>query len=770
MVSGMEGNSFSPLHEENCIIVKQLLAVKNCIYPRWRASLEIVLRVVYLMSNSQELLFMRIVHALAVASIAWSPVLAQTTPERLLPNYPHTRASDLVEEHFGEKIADPFRWLEQDARTDQEVRDWVTRQNALSSAYLSQLPGRAILADRIRQLTNFERHGTPRKAGKFYFYLHNNGLQNQSVLTVREGLQGQPHKLVDPNGWSSDGATALAEWAPSSDGRWVAYAIQDGGTDWRTLKIVNVETGAVAPDEINWVKFSSLAWKSDCSGFFYSRFPEPEAGETFRSVNLNQAVYFHALGTAQSEDVLIYATPDRPRLRHAAQVTDDGAYLLITSADGTDQRYELTIAKLGRKSLKLRPLVKGLENNWSLAGSVGPSLFFLTDKAAPRGRMVTLNADRRLQQPVEIIAQSADTLVGASLVGQRLILAYLGDAKSEAELRTLDGRLLGPITLPSIGSAAGFGGKGGDPETFFTFSSYAVPPTVYRFDTDTGKTELFAKPDVAFNPADFLTEQRFYTSKDGTRIPMFLVRRKDSLGGGPRPTLLYGYGGFNIAVAPSFDAPKLAWLEQGGVLAVANLRGGGEYGASWHNAGRLQAKQNVFDDFIAAGEYLIDQGITSKDKLAIEGRSNGGLLVGAVVNQRPDLFAAALPAVGVMDMLRFHQFTSGRFWIDDYGDPAKENDFKVLRSYSPYHNVTGGRDYPAILATTADTDDRVIPGHSFKYVAALQAADIGTKPHLIRIETRAGHGRGKPTDKTIAESADMYAFVARWTGLSIKTP
>ena len=711
---------------------------------------------------------MRIVHALALFVLIASPTLAEPVPERPLPNYPHTRATDLVEEQFGEKIADPFRWLENDVRTDAEVRQWVTTENEVSSAYLKSLPGRDILAARMKQLYNFERFGTPRKAGNLYFYTHNNGLQNQSVLNVREGIDGKPRVLIDPNDWAKDGATALAEWMPSNDGRWLLYAIQDGGTDWRTLKILDVTTDRVADDEIKWVKFSTLAWNAENSGFYYSRFAEPEQGATYQSINLNQTVWFHALGTPQSADVKIYATPDKPRQSHSAQVTDDGRYLVITTAAGTDDRYELTVGRLDKGPLKLRTLIKGLENNWQLAGSVGPRFFFLTNKDAPRGRLVSLDADRPSRKPVQIVSQTADTLVGASLVGERMILAYLGDAKSEAELRTLDGRLIGPITLPAIGSAAGFGGKGGDPETFYTFSSYAVPPTVYRLNTSTGQAEVFAMPKTVFNPGDYLTEQRFYTSKDGTRIPMFLVRRKDSIGKGPAPALLYGYGGFNISQSPGFNAPKLAWLEQGGVLAVANLRGGGEYGAEWHDAGRLEAKQNVFDDFIAAGEYLIDEGITTKAKLAIEGRSNGGLLVGAVVNQRPDLFAAALPAVGVMDMLRFNRFTAGRYWVDDYGDPGKEADFRTLRAYSPYHNVTSGRDYPAILVTTADTDDRVVPGHSFKYVAALQAADIGTKPHLIRIETRAGHGSGKPTDKIIAESADMYAFIAKWTGMEVK--
>ena len=710
---------------------------------------------------------MRTLLALSLVGLIASPILAQAVPERPLPNYPHTRATDIVEEYFGEKVADPFRWLENDVRTDPEVREWVNQENAVSSAYLRTLPGRDILAERMKQLFNFERFGTPRKAGKYYFYTRNDGSQNQSVLNVRDGLEGAPRILIDPNSWAKDGATALAEWMPSNDGRWLVYAVQDGGTDWRTLKVISVDTGAIAQDEIRWVKFSSLAWKADGSGFYYSRFPEPEAGATFRSVNLNQAVYFHAVGTSQSADVKIYATPDKPRQSHAAQVTDDGHYIMITTAAGTDDRYELTVGKIGKGPVKLRSLVTGLDYNWELAGSVGSRFFFLTNKDAPRGRLVTLDVEKPERKAVEIVGQTGDTLVGASLVGERMILAYLGDAKSEAELRTLDGTPIGPIGLPTIGSASGFGGKGGDPETFYTFSSYAVPPTVYRFNTTTGKAEIFAKPKVAFDPADYVTEQRFYASKDGTRIPMFLVRRRDKTGNGPMPTLLYGYGGFNIAQSPAFSAPKLAWLEQGGALAVANLRGGSEYGADWHDAGRLQAKQNVFDDFIAAGEYLISQGITEKGRLAIEGRSNGGLLVGAVVNQRPDLFAAALPAVGVMDMLRFNQFTAGRYWVDDYGDPGKEDDFRTLRAYSPYHNVASGRDYPAILVTTADTDDRVVPGHSFKYVAALQAAEIGSKPHLIRIETRAGHGSGKPTDKIIAESADMYAFAARWTGMTV---
>ena len=703
---------------------------------------------------------------LAALMLTVTPASADPAPARPLPSYPHTRATDLIDPQFGEAVADPYRWLENDVRTDSEVADWVSAENKATSAYLATLPGRDVLAKRIRALINFERFGTPRKAGARYFYSHNDGLQNQSVLWVRDTLNGTPRILVDPNGWAKDGATALAEWQPSDDGRLLLYAVQDGGSDWRTLHVLDVASGKLLTDEVKWVKFSDLAWKKDGSGFYYSRFAEPEKGAAFQSLNVNQTVWFHKIGDAQSADTKIYATPDAPRRNHSVQVTDDGAYLLITTSEGTDDRYELHVAALDGKPIKLRTLVSGLNYDWNLAGSVGSKFYFKTNANAPRARLVTLDASKRNPKPVEIVGQSKDTLVGASLIGKRMILAYLGDAKSEAELRELDGRLVGPISLPDIGTAAGFGGKGGDSETFYTFSSYAVPPTVYRYDTATGKAEIFTAPKVAFNPEDYKTEQQFYTSKDGTRVPMFVVRKKSTTL--PAPALLYGYGGFNISETPGFSATRLAWLEQGGVLAVANLRGGGEYGKEWHDAGRLANKQNVFDDFIAAGEYLITQGITAKGKLAIEGRSNGGLLVGAVVNQRPDLFAAALPAVGVMDMLRFNRFTAGRYWVDDYGDPSKEADFKILRAYSPYHNVVSGKDYPAIMVMTADTDDRVVPGHSFKYAAALQAAKIGNKPHLIRIETRAGHGSGKPTDKVIAEFADAYAFIAQWTGLVVK--
>lgn len=684
-------------------------------------------------------------------------------------SYPVTATVPQTDVVFGEEIADPYRWLENDVRTDPKVRDWVTAQNKVTDAYLATLPGRDAFKARMQTLYNYERMGTPRKAGQGtgtrYFYSRNTGLQNQSTLWVRDGLNGEGRLLLDPNLWARDGATALAEWAPSDDGRYLAYAIQDGGTDWRTLKVIDATTGTELPDRIEWVKYSGIAWKPDGSGFFYSRFDAPAEGAKFQSLTTNQQVWFHAVGTAQDADVMVYATPARPKLGHSAQVTDDGRYLVITSAQGTDPKVEVTIAALDRGPIKPRPLIAGLDNSWDLAGSVGSKLWFVTDKDAPKGRLTVVDVAARTPKFKPVVPETANTLVGASLIGQRLVVAYLGDAKSEAELFDLTGKSLGAVRLPDIGTASGFGGKTGDSESFYTFTGFATPATVYRYDSATNRSIPFFQPKLAFDPAAFETTQVFYPSKDGTKVPMFVVRKKN-LPAGPHPTLLYGYGGFNISLTPGFSATRLAWLEAGGVYAIANLRGGGEYGKDWHEAGKRAQKQNVFDDFIAGGEYLIAQGTTSKDKLAIQGGSNGGLLVGAVVNQRPDLFAAALPAVGVMDMLRFNRFTAGRYWTDDYGDPGVEADFKVLRAYSPLHNIRSGTAYPAILVTTADTDDRVVPGHSFKYAAALQAAKLGDKPHLIRIETRAGHGSGKPTDKIIDEAADQWAFIAKWTGMT----
>jgi len=688
---------------------------------------------------------------------------AAAPPARLA--YPDSAAEPVTETRFGVTVADPYRWLEADVREDERVRAWVTAQNAVTDRYLESLPARQAFERRMKALYDYERLSAPRKKGGRYFYLRNDGLQNQAVLYVREAIDGPGRVLIDPNLWAQDGATALAEWMPSDDGRFLVYGVQDGGTDWRTVKVLDVATGRETGDSVEWVKFSNLAWAKDGSGFFYSRFAAPD-GAKYTALNENQEIYFHRLGTPQTADVKLYATPDRPKLNHVAEVSDDGRWLIVTSSEGTDERYEITLIDLADPGTPPRTLIPGLENEWRYVGNSGSHFVWLTNRQAPRLQIVTLDIADPNARPVTIVPEDAATLADASIVGDALIATYLVDAKSEVRRFGLDGTPAGTIALPGIGTASGFQGKPGDPETFFSFTSYATPTTIYRYDAGTGAVSTWARPEVAFDPADFTVEQRFYASKDGTRVPMFLVRKNGTTG--PAPTLLYGYGGFNIALTPAFSPTFLAWVDQGGVLAVANLRGGGEYGKAWHDAGRLANKQNVFDDFIAAGEYLIREGVTGRDQLAIHGRSNGGLLVGAVVNQRPDLFAAALPAVGVMDMLRFDRWTAGRYWVDDYGRPEDADDFRVLRAYSPYHNVTAGRDYPAILISTADTDDRVVPGHSFKYAAALQNAAIGSRPHLIRIETRAGHGSGKPTDKIIEEAADQWAFIARWTGLKVE--
>jgi len=710
--------------------------------------------------------------ALPLAFTAFAAATAQAPAPgaRQTLAYPQTMRETIVDKQFGIDVADPYRWLENDVRNDPRVREWVTQQNRVTDAFLAQLPHREAFRARMRQLYDFERFSVPEKAGNRYFYTRNDGLQNQSVLYVREGLNGAPRQLIDPNTWSQDQATALAEWEPSPDGRYIAYAIQDGGSDWRTIRVLDVATGQPAADEVKWAKFTNIDWAKDGSGFFYSRFPEPAAEGQFQSLNENQAVYFHRLGTPQAQDRQVYATPAEPKLNHVAEVSDDGRWLIVTSSEGTDERYDITLIDLTRPRAAPRPLITGRQNDWAYLGNDGNTFFWRTNLDAPRQRIVATDISQPRLQVREMVPQREALLGTASLVGGKLIATYLNAANSEVRTFDLQGRELSRIELADqIGTTSGFEGGPEDQETFYSFASFNRPATIYRYDVRTGRSEVFAQPELKFDPADYQVTQVRYRSKDGTSVPMFLVKRKD-LPAGPRPTLLYGYGGFNIASQPAFQPRWMTWVDQGGVLAVANIRGGSEFGKEWHDAGRLANKQNVFDDFIGAAEHLIAQGITTNKQLAIEGRSNGGLLVGAVVNQRPDLFAAALPGVGVMDMLRFDRFTAGRYWVDDYGYPNKEADFRTLWAYSPYHNIKPNVDYPATLVTTADTDDRVVPGHSFKYISALQAANPNGKPHLIRIETRAGHGSGKPTDKQIEEYSDMYAFAARFTGMAVPPP
>jgi prolyl oligopeptidase len=679
--------------------------------------------------------------------------------------YPPTQCVDIIEEHFGQAIPDPYRWLENDARNDKDVAAWVEAQIKLTNAYLATLPGREIFKERLRQLQNYERFSIPVKKGSRFFYTRNAGLENQPILYVRESVDGEGRVLIDPKTWAKDGAIALAQWSASDVGTRLAYAEQDGGTDWRTIRVLNVDTGKVLADEVKWARFTAIAWAKDGSGFFYSRFPEPAQGAPSQAHVENHTVYFHALGKPQVQDRLVYATPDQPVLLHSFSITSDGRYLAIISSPGSLVN-TLTLIDLKSADWTPRKLVDHFDAQWSAIDTVGTMLFLLTTKDAPRLKVVAIDIAATDPIIAEVVPEQDAVLGGASLLNERLLLTYMVDVAIEVRRTTLDGKADGLVKLPGLGTAIGFAGGQDDTETFFGFTSFNAPGIIYRYDVASNTSRIWSEAKVASDLSRIAVEQHFFPSNDGTRVPMFIIRRKDVTG--PAPTLLYAYGGWAITEPPAFSAERLAWVEQGGVFAMAHIRGGGEYGKAWHDAGRRQNKQNSFDDFIAAGEYLKAEGITSPDGLAIQGASNGGLLIGAVVNQRPDLFAAALAQVGVMDMLRFDQFTAGKLWVDEYGDPARELDFGNLRNYSPYHNVQTGKDYPAILATTADTDDRVVPSHSFKYIAALQTADIGPKPRLVRIETRAGHGTGKPTDKVIEETADLWAFAGHWTRLKVK--
>mgnify|MGYP001821017947 CR=1 FL=1 len=676
--------------------------------------------------------------------------------------YPETATVSQTDDYHGASVADPYRWLEDDVRENSDVRAWVEAQNAVTFEYLNSIPERAQINERLTQLWDYERFGIPYKEGGRYFYSYNNGLQNQNVIYVQSSLDADPELLIDPNTWSEDGTIALASYHPSPDGHHVAYLVQEDGSDWRTARVMTVEGREVLDDELHWLKFTDLSWARDGSGFYYSRYPETSDDDRFQSLNHDHAVWFHRIGTTQTDDVLIYARPDEPEWGYSAGVSDDGAFLVITVWVGTDDRYQILYRDLQEPGSELITLIDGFDFDYTFVGNVGRELYFRTNNGAPRNRLISIDVDRPLPQDWrEVIAQSSNVLSSASLVGGKLIARYMQDASTVVGLFELDGADAGAVELPGIGTAVGFDGKLDDTETFFLFRSYNSPGTINRFEVDTGNVTVYRQPEVDFDSADYVVEQVFYESRDGTRVPMFVSRHRDTPLDGTAPTLLYGYGGFNISLTPSYSISMLAWMEMGGIYAVANLRGGGEYGKEWHQAGTKLNKQNVFDDFIAAAEHLIDANYTSREKLAIYGASNGGLLVGTVLNQRPELFGAALPSVGVMDMLRFHQFTAGRFWVDDYGSADDAEEFEALYAYSPYHNVVHGAEYPPILITTADTDDRVVPGHSFKYAAAMQSARTGSNPVLIRIETEAGHGAGIPTEKVIQERADMWAFLVQ---------
>jgi prolyl oligopeptidase len=680
--------------------------------------------------------------------------------------YPKTKTVNQVDDYHGVKVADPYRWLEDTDSAD--TKAWVEAENKLTFDYLDKIPYRSAIRDRLLKLWNYERFTVPGQHGGRYFYEHNNGLQNQNVLLVADSLNAEPRMLLDPNTLSSDGTVALAGRVVSDDGKLMAYGTATSGSDWMEWHVRDVDTAKDLPDDIKWVKFSSASWTKDNKGFFYSRYDEPKQGTMMRDTNYFQKLYYHRIGTSQAEDKLIYDRPDNKELGFAGDVTDDGHYLIISVWQGSSPKNRLYYKDLTQPDLPVVKLLDDFDAQYNFVDNDGSVFWIQTDLDAPRGRLIAI--DTRHPDKADwktVVAQGADKLEFSSVVDDLFLLGYLKDARSEVRVYDLTGKFIRNVDLPGIGTAGGFGGKRKEKETFYSFTSFISPAAIYRYDPQTGTSSLFRQPKVEFDPTKYETEQVFYKSKDGTRIPMFVTFKKGMKLDGENPTILYAYGGFDISLTPSFAVPNIVWLEMGGIYAQPSLRGGGEYGEEWHEAGMKVKKQNVFDDFIAAAQWLIDNKYTSTPKLAIHGGSNGGLLVGACLTQRPDLFGATLPEVGVMDMLRFQKFTIGWAWTSDYGSSDNADDFKTLYAYSPLHNLKPGTKYPPTLISTSDHDDRVVPGHSFKFAATMQADQAGPAPVLIRVETKAGHGAGKPISKRIDETADSFAFVANNLNINV---
>lgn len=674
--------------------------------------------------------------------------------------YPQAHKSDVVDEYHGTPVPDPYRWLEDP--DSPETRAWIEAENEVTFGYLGEISNRKRIRERLTELWDYEKYDTPFKRGGRYFYRRNDGLQNQYVLYSATSLDAEPKVLIDPNTLSEDGTVALAGYSVSDDGRRLAYALSKSGSDWQEWYVRDIETGEDLTDHVQWSKFSGASWTRDGQGFYYSRYDEPDEESKFRDLNYYQKLYYHRVGTPQSADQLVYERPDQKEWGFGGSVTDDGRYLIISVWKGTERKNLVFYKDLQSPGSPVVELISEFEAQFNFIDNDGSLFWFRTDLDAPRGRVLAIDLNHPGRDHwKEVIPEARETLRSVNAVNHTFVASYLKDACTQVKMFDLKGSFSRELALPGIGSAGGFGGKRSDTETFYSFTGYSTPTTIYRYDFTTGESSLFRRPDVKFNPDDFVTKQVFYTSKDGTRVPMFITHKAGLKTDGNNPTYLYGYGGFNIAITPSFSVSNLVWMEMGGVLAVANIRGGGEYGRAWHEAGMKLNRQNVFDDFIAAAEWLVDNKYTQPQKLAIGGGSNGGLLVGACITQRPDLFGAALPSVGVLDMLRFHKFTIGWAWVSDYGSPDNPDEFKALYAYSPLHNLKPGTSYPAVMITTADHDDRVVPAHSFKFAAALQEAQAGDAPVLIRIETKAGHGAGKPTTKIIEEQADRWAFLTR---------
>ncbi|MFM6947632.1 MAG: prolyl oligopeptidase family serine peptidase [Aquirufa sp.] len=672
-------------------------------------------------------------------------------------HYPTSKKINVLDDYHGTKVEDPYRWLEDD--NSEETKAWVKEQNKVSFDYLEKLPTRNAFKKRIEEVSNYEKLSAPIKKGEWYYFYKNSGLQNQNVLYRQKGLKGKAELVMDPNTLSKDATTRLSNFNLSKDGKYACWGISKSGSDWQTYYVRDMQTGKDLTDELNWVKVSGVAWAGN--GFYYSRYPAPEKGKELSTKNENHQVWFHQVGTDQSKDQLIFEDPSHPQRFHTVITSDDEKYAFLTISDrgkGLDGN-ALWYLKTAEKNATFQPLIKDPgEFDFSFIDNKGEQFILSTNENAPNQKVIIIDPKNPVKSAWKVlIPESKQPLQGITTVGNRLFLNYLKDVCSKVIIYNYEGQKLGEVKLPGLGNVSGFYGYKSDKTTFFTYSSFNFPPTIYRYEIADNKSEIFQKPKLSFDPTDYTVVQKFYPSKDGTQIPMFIIAKKGIKLEGKNPTILYGYGGFNISVTPSFSSTLIPWLEKGGIYAVANLRGGSEYGEKWHEAGMKLKKQNVFDDFIAAAEYLIKEKYTSSSHLAISGRSNGGLLVGAVMNQRPDLFAVALPGVGVMDMLRFQKFTIGWNWIADYGSSDNAEEFKALYAYSPLHNIKS-RDYPATMVYTSDHDDRVVPAHSFKYAATLQEKNTSKNPTIIRIETNSGHGASN-TAKAIELTADMYAFV-----------
>ena len=686
-------------------------------------------------------------------------ILAQSADLKVTKSaYPPAKKVDTVDDYHGTKVADPYRWLED--TNSPETAAWVEAENKVTEAYFSHIGERAKIRARLTELFNYERYnGAFEVAGK-YFLFKNDGLQNQDILYVADKPDGPERALLDPNTLRADGTAALAGLSVDRSAKLLAYAIAQAGSDWSEWHVRDIATGKDLPDSVQWTKFTTAEWTADGRAFFYQRFPQPNDKAALTESNKNAQLYLHRIGEPQASDRLIYQRPDQPRWMFNSSVSDDGRYLVMDVYTGDESKNLLFYQDLNAAEPRTVELISQQTAKYSFIGNQGSEFYLLTTDGAPKGRVIAVDVNRPERANwKEIVPEQAETLSAVQYAGGKLMLSYLKDAHSVAKIAALNGKMERELALPGLGTTGWSPARATDTELIYSFASYTAPLTFYRYDLKSNQSTLLRKSKLSFDPGRYETEQVFYKSKDGTRVPMFLVHKKDLQRDGKNPTLLYGYGGFNIAETPNFSPSFLAWAEMGGVLAVANLRGGSEYGEAWHEAGTKLHKQNVFDDFIAGAEWLIANKYTSTPKLAIFGGSNGGLLVGAVLNQRPDLFGAAMPAVGVMDMLRFNKFTIGSAWEGDYGSPENPEQFRALYAYSPLHNIRPGTHYPPTLITTSDHDDRVVPGHSFKYAATLQAAQGGPAPILIRIETRAGHGAGKPTTKRIEEAADRFAFL-----------